>query len=42
MSDTKNIKLASIGQVSCNTCSLSTLCLPVSLNDEEASPRRYR
>lgn len=36
MSDTKNIKLASIGQVSCNTCSLSTLCLPVSLNDEEA------
>lgn len=36
MSESLNIKLASVGSVNCNTCSLSSLCLPVSLNSDEA------
>mgnify|MGYP001043463472 FL=1 len=36
MSLSPKIKLASVGNINCSTCSLSSLCLPVSLNNDEA------
>jgi CRP/FNR family transcriptional regulator len=35
MSDTQKLKIANINEVHCNTCSLSSLCLPVSLNNDD-------